>query len=616
MLTKKLSNMPSYNDYIDRDDENVIFIDSSVESDIESTIISPEINDDCVVDLLRSDTPLQDLTSELNHNNIGNNGHRYSFKDIFRSLSFRGKNRKDVLAMSENIDTHIQDNKIDPESHSENIEPINLGYPTSQHKAQQEQSVENLKPEVENADYSSKQFYDNSKPMQYLQEKEDVTVLDNENLHRVDSNTILEPIASNLPNQEISRDGEACIVKSESPTFKNSLSRRFSIFSKKSKSSPLEVSPVNSFDENQFFKDFDYLNLLSQWRLPNYKLPVLIPNFKTLDSELKNKKKNTIYLFLDDLDHDNSKHNLQLKNEQNKNIEKFLYYPLSKPVIDKYFAENFDHEKSNKNLFLHSSESFLSNSTPRPDSEECNDNVPKSFKRTFNFSKILDVYNNNNENDLLDVSRSDVEFKKMVLSYDISGLMALQTNKTLGNLMTSWNIWVVGNDKSNSKKIRGQIFTKINDNEDLDKLQNNYNIIGYYVHKTQKTIYILRDNEKPLFHVKMKTRQYGEYVFIIPLEDANAVWNVTTFLLLAEKLITNVSGYNIIGLGWRGFTYKEEFGYHLTLIINDRLNFDKDKVDVLLSEFKTLIPESLKRHFEKCKTVYPGERKATVIDVI
>jgi hypothetical protein len=605
--------MPYYNNYIDQEDDNVIVLESSVESDIDSQPFSPEINNSSVIEMLKNTslTPKPDDKST-------NNDYRYSLRGFFRSLSWRSKNSNNIQMATDETDEINQAKEKDDAK--EDID--NIKYKTSAIRQENilSMSSNDLKQSNLNQKTESDKsalldiLYDNTKPMEFLPENDlDYISMNHNSLYKVDSNATLQ---TTVKNEHV----EKTFDKSDFSIPKSSSLKKFSLFSRRSKSTPTEKSKSSNdiiSSASKAGNEFDDLILLSKWRMPEYNLPELIPNYKSLDPDFKNKSQNKIYLFLENVEDKKSKQYFQEKNEQEKNIEDFFYYPLTKSLINKYFSQNFDHQRKEKMEFSPKLLTFSKNNNVfRSESDKVEDRNSKISIKKFNFNNIIAGIKENEKESFQKFSNLNIEYKRFLELNDISGLREIQTENKLGNMVTNWNLWIVDKDKSKTRKTRCQLFTKITNISEIFELQNNVEIVDYYVQNKNKFVYVIRDNEKSVFHGKLKIRKYGEYVFIIPIFDAEAVWNCTIFLLLTEKLITNFANYNLIGISWRGFWYKKEYGYHLTLLVEDRSNFNETRLLSFLSEFASLIPDGLGKHFQKCKTLYPGEKKATVVNIV
>lgn len=596
-----------YRQHMDHEDSDVITIDSgSINSEASSPVLSPVVDENTVIDIL--DGGKSDSVEDTQRSKT-----RGKFRELFRSLSWRNKpkqkkeNKSNALELNEE-EAHIE---IDNEQFSFSDSPIRNNY-----------SFDNL--------------YDTSKPLLYLQPNASD---DNAESFTIDQENAFLPQCKASPNSSttaesaftsVNIDDSVKVRKVKSP--KRSLSRKFSIFSIRSR----PATAPNTFDLSDASSYFMDETLLSNWRMPKHRPPSILPKRcpDHFEAKKNTKLEGEIYLFLDNFDSKTEKSNKQSFKEkmQTNNIEKMLYFPYSKLLFESSCLNkgNFLSVRDEKlNLTVNSEPHFFIYNDNQDATDIIADSDNDGPKKTcalsvksLRFQELIedskaetDLSNehiswNNSVNSLFEVDQYMGDF-------DFKGLLQIQAKSYDIEPSKVWKLWIDVVDKSKKSHRKFSVFTVISEYSQIKNLQTNYDtLLDYYIQDKNQQLYLLRDGELPVFHGKHKVKTYGEYVFIIPLINIRQVWRVMLHLLVTEQLSLNSSKYEVIGICWRRYTYKKQFGYHLTLYVDDRARFSFNRASLFLSDVRLMVPEGVKHCFKRCKTVFPGEKEVRIIDVL
>lgn len=194
-------------------------------------------------------------------------------------------------------------------------------------------------------------------------------------------------------------------------------------------------------------------------------------------------------------------------------------------------------------------------------------------------------------------------------------LQKLQTGNCLNNLQECWNIWLGNTSTSKFQKKHYKILQKILNKTSMLELCDNLEFIETNLNGSYHQIYILKKSEIPIFHGKKLKKRLGEYVYVIPKGKAHLVWQSVTYLLLLGKFDLNSFGFDVRGVCWRRLDYNADAGFHLTFYVDDRETFGDGNMCLFLAELRVMIPENLKQYFKKCKTLRPGEKKISIVNI-
>lgn len=610
-----------YRAHLDREDDDIITIDTgSIDSEVNFKILSPVIDDNVVVDILNTDS---NDSVEVTRKD----SKREKIKDLFRSFSWKNKS-KSVISSKQS---------------SENLNPISTGNKFERLPSDQFSFSESL---VKSSTDSSPQnsptkcltnLYDNSKPMLYLSNNDS----SDEKLFSFPSKQENNKIPLDEKSDENPNCTDTILIPSKTrncadtvkqTTPKRSLSRKFSTFSLRSKPHH-SLCPETSFIDlttasEAFIGTFE----LTSWRIHEKNCSKLILG-RTTEKE-KNKSKgpnnNDIFLFVNDSPNIRVDGELDDINDLDK--EKLLYYPFTKRAIENYYLFKGNH-------LLSIEEILISKNTPQfsiyndyfdsksPSNELFKNEVDKNRRNElnikslrlqqslehFNSTKTLHATNNTYQTNKDPVMKINNFFK----SLDIDNFVRIMFDNYHLQPYKKWKLWIEVTDKTNSLHKRFSVFTVISEYSQILKTQDHFDtFLNFYVQEKNQQLYILREDELPIFHGKHKIKSYGEYVFVILTEDAKDSWDAIIELLITEKLNSCNINYEVIGVCWRKYDSELHSGFYLTLYVDDRMDFNSRDVDLFLSEIRCLMPNLIKHCFKKCKTSFPGEKHVQILDVV
>lgn len=662
-------------------DEDAINLDTDSTSSrsVSLDFNSPAMNGETVLDLLYTPSMKEDTLE----NTQKRQSKRSKLKELFRSLSWRNKNKSDMS--KENKTVENADDDVDDCSNDDAHIDIN-----------KDQFSLSNSPRRGSPEYNFDNLYDNTKPLLYIDgnnncdEHTDTfgSLTKSETSSQLEftvppnSSATIEsqtPLATPSPEKDKSSNGS---VHSRSPI--RSLSRKFSIFSIRSR----PQTATNTIDLSHVASYFTDDTLLTDWRITEVEKTTLEtqPCPKIRDTKNVSKSDNKIYLFLDPTANKGQTYekSKEIEDLENENIEKLLYYPYAKEQVQKYYLQKGNYlskpnknegksgtEKNNKedeNKVSKPEESSKKDiketeltveSTQKEHEEEIikgtniyekenfwdnnynfDNEYGKHGRKLNHFSvkslrlqESIEFYQKeiiptlrNSEKDYFSKDTDNEEeeeddpimrFNKHLLRFDFDSFWKINTNENHIEPFKKWNMWLDVIDKSNSAHKKFSVFTTITTYSKMSTLQDNYDsLLEYYVQEKQQQLYLLKQGVPPIFHGKYRVKTYIEYVYIIPFYEGKNVWKSILELLITEKLNSTSVGYEIVGVCWRGYTFKNETGYQLTLYVNMQSKFNYEYDNIFLSDIKTLVPYNITHCFKKCRTFSPQDRKVHIIDVL
>lgn len=579
-----------YREHLDEEDNGIITFESDNEDWSSNSIVeSPIINENTVIELLHDSSTIEPQKS----NETTRTRNRDKFKGLLRTLSWKktGSTPKTLLKEPEEaMETKADESLVIDGYIDGHAEPLAGYYDNTispvHEREQYNQDFLNFNQDQENI------FKRNVS-------KESLTSLNGED-------SILTP----------SKRNETVNSRENSP--KRTLSRRFSIFSLKSRPSTANLD--FNIDENLSY--FEDLNVLSAWRLPKFEKPKIL-----LEKNPKNNKDdaNTIFFFMNYNKTSKEKESF-LEDKCSKNIDRLIYYPYTKAIVESCFGENMDYSElvqNDEELTLFFNKNCLKeNSFDKKD----NNNKKKTpiseyHLRSLHLQETLQEYRKQK----LDTKPSYItttavkQLNQMNSSLDIWNLVNLQIGFKPLELSRPWNIWIGSfetRQDGNSKRKKFKMYSKIYERSQLANLQTKYEeLVENYVYDKDKELIVYKNEDKPIFHGREKDKSYGKYIYIIPLTHSRQVWEAILELLLTERLNQTSVGYEVSGISWRRYSLKGRYGFHLTLYVDERNDYDLFKIKLFLSEILMLAPDGVKHCFQRNKSILPGEGYISIYEL-
>ncbi|GAV26659.1 hypothetical protein PMKS-000114 [Pichia membranifaciens] len=604
-----------YRQHIDHEDSDVITIDSgSINSNMSSPVLSPVVDENTVMNILHVDKD-----ESVGHTR--KSGTRGKFRELFRSLSWRNKTKPNTDGKGEAPQSDDADGETEEDAH---IEIDNDAFSFS------DSPVRNV-----SSNNTFDNLYDTSKPMLHLQAN--VSVDDNQESFINNQENAFLPQHKELPILPVTADSVLTPVNTESikvqktKPSKRSLSRKFSLFSIRSRPSTAP-SMLDLTNASSYFADE---TLLTNWRMPKYQTATIITKRCPDHVEIKRdtKVESEIYLFLDSTDNSKTEKANRLNTKekiQSNNIEKMLYFPYSKSFFESsclHKGNALSLRNNEANLTLSSEQHFFiynDNCEIKTLNTEFDvDSMKRSSAlsvKSMQFQELIETHKKaalDDSNNLPNQVNPSLELDQSMDALNARGLIQIQAKNYNLEPSKVWKLWIDVVDKSKKSHRKFSVFTVISEYSQIIKLQKNYDtLLDYYIHDKNQQLYILKDEEIPIFHGKHKVKTYGEYVFVIPLASAKQVWRVMLHLLVSEKLSLNSSKYETIGICWRRYAYKKQYGYHLTFYVDDRVRFSYNGANLFHSDIRLMVPESVKHCFKRCKTVFPGDKEVHILEVL
>lgn len=594
------------------EDGNVILLDSaSYDSRLYSPELSPEIDDNTIVNILdpakvepSGDTPQRS---------------RYKFRNLFKALSWKGKDKS----------TTVIDTEVSPEEPALYLSFVN-DYPSKSTTCKGE-NIDSFRLSKGDS------LYDNSKSLQHLKSgyfsEEDSL---NEELKLESELASL----SRFPKSATTIDKlECCSITSQTNAKTLSRSRgitrklsqlSFRLKSKHTARTSTEKQHkkcLESQSDERILLDLlsptcvgnsstsPDLNLVEGWRFSDNKVPKLVlePLPLKMNSDFKS---HFVYQTLEEPElGKGASLYTELRNFQEENIEKILYYPFSQDDVDKNYSQNHNYLKI---TCLEVYEQY--NSLFTQDGLD-NFNVRSNSLlaiRSLDLPKILELYLNkfSTEDEAASSKNKSIQFLKELYSEEVS-FVVNQQSFINGNFSPKvWNIWSSFVKDHTTNQRESYISTKITSYEQQVKIMHGgTNLLDFQSQERGPHIYVLKDGEYPIFHGTGKPVDKGEYIFAIPKESSISIWKSTLYLLFNERFNLNTPGYEIIGLGWRPYFFNESAGLQLTFFVDYHNQYDETIVKLFLNELRLIIPQEQKQFFKKCVSKLPGSKKKKNINI-
>lgn len=627
-----------YRRHIDHEDDQVITLDSgSIISEESEVLTSPPVNDDSIVDLLHVDSQ-----QVIDMHRRGST--RDKLKGLFRTFSWRNKSRESITG---NTDTGVDNKDEGAEKNEEkgenNDNQVNL--------EDDQYSFSDSPTRKSPTDLSIKDFgnlYDNTQPMLYLP-KDDSPSARSQSV-KADNKEILvneisSPSSLNNLDESLNPPKTSDSVKSNgSRSPMRSLSRKFSIFSIRSRPITSSNKITNSlFDLSSCYSYFNDETLLTSWRLPEFsKSQIFMARNQEYDSkrdtENGNENDNKIYLFGTETTLHKSEvtSSSKFKNSlfQYEKIDNLLYYPFTRTLLRKYYIQKGNHislvtddKKQTRNddvkLSIYDDmENYDSHYRMNRFERDGGSKISGLSIKSFHLQESLEQFELKNKkrqkkSHYLKISNPIMELNQQMNLLGVDKFIQMQTNNKHIEPYKKWKLWINVVNKYKKSHTKFNLYTIISNYTHLEKIKNNFDtLLDFYVQEKNQNLYILKDDELPIFHGKHKIKNHGEYVFVILYINARQVWSEIMELLITEQLNCNTLGYEIIGVCWRRYSYNDQSGYHLTLYVDERLKFDLKEVNLFLSDIRLIVKEDIRHCFKKCKTVFPGEKEVRVIDIL
>ncbi|ODQ45258.1 hypothetical protein PICMEDRAFT_168710 [Pichia membranifaciens NRRL Y-2026] len=611
----ELTSQMFYRQHIDHEDSDVITIDSgSINSDVSSPVVSPVVDENTVMNILHIDKDESVGSSRKS-------GTRGRFRELFRSLSWRNKAKPTTEDKGEVSDNNDAENTKEKDTH---IEMDNDAFSFSNSPVRNVSSRNTFD-----------NLYDTSKPMLHLQSN--VSVDNLESFINNQENAFLpqhkeSPISPATAESVLTPVNVDSIKIQKSKSPRRSLSRRFSLFSIRSRPSTAP-STLDLSNASSYFADE---TLLTNWRMPKYQTATVIAKRcpDHVETKRDTKLESEIYLFLNGSDNTKLEKVNRINTRekiQSNNIEKMLYFPYSKSFFDssclhKGNALSIRNDETNLTMssephfFIYNDNSEIKTLNTEFDVDSMKRSSALSVK-SMRFQELIEAHTqaavHDNNNNICSQVNPLLELDQCMDALDVRGLIQIQAKNYNLEPSKIWKLWIDVVDKTKKSHRKFSVFTVLSEYSQIIKLQKSYDtLLDYYIHDKNQQLYILKDEEIPIFHGKHKVKTYGEYVFVIPLASAKQVWRVILHLLVSEKLSLNSSKYETIGICWRRYAYKRQYGYHLTFYVDDRVRFSYNGANLFLSDIRLMVPENVKHCFRRCKTVFPGEKEVRILDVL
>lgn len=562
-----------YRNHVDQISGSAISTDSdSFDLALNSPVTSPTIDEDTIFKILKPNSGEVKETGERRRN-------RDKFKKLFRTISWRHKNTRKNVKLP-----NTKTNKVENAFQTENI------YDDNDDDTAREFSLLNksLKPSEKEAE---EEFIKDG-------DKE------NENVFEIKSFNTL-PISINSKESLLTEtNGNLALKRCKTDSPKNTLSRKISKFSTKNKSK----NKNGMYDLSDAPKYFNDIMNLSDWRVDNFRKPNLILNRSEncFNSKKANYLDENIYLFLN---------NKNKEFEFYKNLDKMVYYPYTKEIIEKSFLYTFNYSRINKESikFLKDKKMDANIEFEVNSKNGENNAISKLSVKSLKLPEIIEFNRINNNKNL----NSFNEINYLIKQFNVKDLINIQMGKNHMEPIKIWNLWLMNNDKGRERDhTKFTIFMKIFEYSQIKKLEEEFQtLLDYYIYNKNRQIFLLKSDELPIFHGKHKNKSYGEYVYIIPINSSKDIWISIINLLITEQLNWNFPAYEVIGICWRRYKFKDNVGFHLTLYVDDRANFEEKKMILFLNDILVLIPEKHKHCFKKCKTVFPNETCLRIVEI-
>lgn len=551
--------------------DNITLDSNSFDSVINSPVQTPIINENTVVEILHSDS------AQLNHTAVTPRKHR--FRGLFRSLSWR-KPEKEL--------TSKPSNQVSADS--------------MEQETRKKYEGELSSCSTETTSLNAGQFdnlYDLKSPVVNSSEVPQVnTVLKNSESQNLDDLFRRSETPEPLSSSEMKPEANNSPIKS--------LSRKFSVFSLRSKKAPLKETYPSFKNSKLAFESF---SLLMNQYYKDVNPPELVLGKAPSDSIPSDKK---IYLIL------NEQTDKNITESERLNIEKFLYYPFSKP-----FAETLKHndwkDKTELNKTL-SRPKKDDNKTKNTKSNNLNvESMLTTRSINLTVSQKIDDFKNNetfNADHFSLFTDPQVCLSRAEYMFGVDQILETGMFDFTDKTITSWKIWKIVSDNTTNSKGKYKVIKIIPEDAEIEEIKNKYRFfLDKHLKNSDEKLYILRNGETPSFHGKKKVKSFGEYVFILPHIQSVKIWCDIMELLFSGKLNLNTLGLEVIGMCWKKYQHKDNFGYQLCFYVDDRVNFSEDRALLLLSDLRNMIPEGEKHYFKRCKTMFPGEREIRLLEL-